>query len=124
MAKKSKKQEMDEAAEKLDEFFSNVTVDEEEEPLYVTEWIYEDLPLEEDYELPEDVTNPEYYTYGNREAIDIIASMGHLEGYSVGCIIKYLYRYRYKENPLKDLQKAKAYFNFLIEYYGGDEDDG
>jgi hypothetical protein len=41
--------------------------------------------------------------------------MGIDEDFSVGSVIKYLYRYKYKGDPIGDLEKAKEYIDFLIE---------
>lgn len=35
-------------------------------------------------------------------------------GYAEGNIIKYVSRHKYKDNPLKDLKKARWYLNKLI----------
>lgn len=37
-------------------------------------------------------------------------------GYMEGNVIKYVTRYRFKEDPLKDLEKAKHYIELLIEF--------
>ena len=61
-----------------------------------------------------DVQTPPHYTHGEREAIDYMRDIGVLEPYCVGNIFKYLYRYKHKENPIKDLQKASTYINILV----------
>ena len=62
-----------------------------------------------------DVQHPDHYTYGEREAIDYMRDIGVLEEYCVGNIFKYLYRYKHKENPIQDLQKASTYINILVK---------
>lgn len=74
------------------------------------------LPPEEDYELPTHVEHPDHYTYGAKEAIEIMADLGVLEEYCVGNIIKYLYRYKRKGHPLEDIQKAARYIQILLEH--------
>ena len=50
------------------------------------------------------VNHPDHYTKG----IETI-------GYVVGNIIKYITRYPYKGTPLKDLEKARWYLDYLIK---------
>lgn len=54
-----------------------------------------------------------HYQRGGIEPIDYIRShnMNHLEG----CVIKYVTRYPFKGEPIKDLEKARDYLNWLIE---------
>lgn len=62
------------------------------------------------------VNHPSHYTNGDIECIDAIkASMTHEEfiGYLKGCAFKYLWRYRLKEDPKQDLEKAQWYINKL-----------
>mgnify|MGYP003627624809 FL=1 len=58
------------------------------------------------------INHPEHYTKGI-ETIEYIQSWGM--GYVVGNIIKYVTRFPYKGTPLKDLEKAKWYIEYLIE---------
>ena len=67
-----------------------------------------------------DIVNPTHYNSNTIETIDLIKNSMELEeyrGYLKGNIFKYVSRYRYKdkENPLKDLMKAEWYLNKLIE---------
>ena len=67
-----------------------------------------------------DIVNPTHYNSNTIETIDLIKNSMELEeyrGYLKGNIFKYVSRYRYKdkENPLKDLMKADWYLNKLIE---------
>jgi len=62
------------------------------------------------------VNNPSHYNQAGVEAIDAIrAATGEgFEYYLQGNIMKYLWRYRYK-NGLEDLKKAEWYLKVLIE---------
>lgn len=64
------------------------------------------------------VNKPIHYNTGGIEAIEAIlaATNEQSEGYLQGNIMKYVWRYRYK-NGLEDLQKAQWYLNKLIEVY-------
>ena len=64
------------------------------------------------------VDKPEHYNSGGIEAIDaIMAATNELsEGYLQGNVLKYVWRYRYK-NQAEDLKKARWYLNKLIEIY-------
>lgn len=64
------------------------------------------------------VNHPSHYTNGSIECIDAIkASMGYdkFVGYLKGNIIKYIWRYELKANPVQDLEKAQWYLNRLIQ---------
>ena len=68
-------------------------------------------------DVPKDMVNhPPDYNQKNVECIDAIESAtdSGFEYYLQGNIIKYLWRYRYK-NGLQDLKKASWYLNKLIE---------
>lgn len=64
------------------------------------------------------VEKPVHYNTGGIEAIDaIMAATNDLsEGYLQGNILKYVWRYRYK-NRIEDLKKARWYLNKLIDVY-------
>ena len=68
--------------------------------------------------MSDPVNKPAHYNVGGVEAIDAIVSATNeqAEGYLQGNIMKYIWRYRYK-NGLEDLQKAQWYLNKLIEVY-------
>lgn len=74
----------------------------------------------EEFEMDEQknrmVHNPPHYNQSGIECIDAImaATSEGFEFYLQGNIIKYLWRYRYK-NGVEDLKKAKWYLNKLIE---------
>jgi hypothetical protein len=64
----------------------------------------------------DNVNNPKHYNQSGIECIDAIrAATGEgFEYYLQGNIMKYLWRYRYKNN-LEDLQKAEWYLKELIK---------
>ena len=70
------------------------------------------------------VNSPAHYTKAGIETIDMIESVtgDGFEAYLQGNILKYVCRYRYKDNPVEDLGKARWYLNRLIETIGEDED--
>ena len=73
-------------------------------------------------DVPKDMVNhPPHYNQKSVECIDAIESAtdNGFEYYLQGNIIKYLWRYRYK-NGLQDLKKASWYLNRLIEIKNGD----
>ena len=64
------------------------------------------------------VARPDHYNTGAIEAIEAIrASMPPEQyfGYLKGNVMKYLWRYDYKEKPIEDLRKADWYLNRLID---------
>jgi hypothetical protein len=66
--------------------------------------------------LKDNVNNPHHYNHKGVECIAAIeASMepSQFKGYLKGNIIKYLWRYEYK-NGVEDLKKAQWYLNKLI----------
>jgi len=74
----------------------------------VKTWTKEPCPVE----------NPDHYNTGAIEAIEAIrASMDADQyfGYLKGNVMKYLWRYDYKEKPVEDLRKADWYLNRLID---------
>ena len=62
------------------------------------------------------VNNPPHYNKSGIETIDAIKAMTDIgyEYYLQGNIMKYLWRYRYK-NGIEDLKKAQWYLNELID---------
>lgn len=65
----------------------------------------------------DDVNKPVHYNNGNIECIEAIRAAStkeEFEGYLRGNVLKYIWRYRYKDN-LKDLRKAQWYLNKLID---------
>jgi hypothetical protein len=62
------------------------------------------------------VNHPEHYNKAGIETIDALEAMlgDGFEAYLQGNIMKYLWRYKYK-NGLEDLKKAEWYLHKLIE---------
>ena len=84
----------------------------------------EDL-LEYERKLKLETQKPSHYNRYGIECIDAIkASMSPEEfaGYLKGNVIKYIWRYRYKKEPRKDLEKARVYLNWLAEFYKDNEE--
>ena len=65
------------------------------------------------------VNSPSHYNQAGVECIEAIAAATDdgFEYYLQGNIIKYIWRYRYK-NGIEDLKKAQWYINKLIETKG------
>ena len=65
------------------------------------------------------VNSPPHYNAAGTECIDAIqaATLDGFEYYLQGNILKYLWRYRYK-NGNEDLKKAQWYLNKLLEVRG------
>tara|TARA_R100000329_G_scaffold121003_2_gene99717 strand:+ start:776 stop:979 length:204 start_codon:yes stop_codon:yes gene_type:complete len=64
------------------------------------------------------VNSPKHYRMQGVEAIDILEmSMTEEEfmGYLKGNMLKYIMRYKHKNKPKEDLQKAEWYLKKLIE---------
>ena len=66
------------------------------------------------------VNSPEHNNKAGIETIDALEAMltNGFDYYLQGNIIKYIWRYRYK-NGVEDLKKAQWYLNKLIEVYDG-----
>ena len=93
---------------------------------WVDENIHENIPETTVTKTSDMVWHPAHYTAGGIECIKAIeASMTPEEfrGYLKGCALKYLWRYRLKENPLLDLQKAQRYLEMLAEKLTEEADD-
>lgn len=68
--------------------------------------------------LVDNVSHPSHYTNGEIECIEAIKSSMTEEayrGYLKGNIMKYIWRYQLKNNPVEDLKKAQWYLCRLIE---------
>ena len=64
------------------------------------------------------VHSPSHYMHGKKETIDVIRDwMENAEqhGYLKGNVLKYVSRYKFKGEPLEDLQKASWYLSRLIK---------
>ena len=70
------------------------------------------------------VNSPPHYNKSGIECINAIqaATGDGYEYYLQGNILKYLWRYRYK-NGVEDLKKAQWYLNELVEEVGGGDDE-
>ena len=75
---------------------------------------------EKQMEKKDMVNSPEHYNKAGIETIDALEAMltDGFDYYLQGNIVKYLWRYRYK-NGVEDLKKAQWYLNKLIEVYDG-----
>ena len=75
-------------------------------------------------EKADNVNNPPHYNKAGIECIDAIAAAtgDGFQYYLQGNIIKYLWRYRYK-NGNEDLRKARFYLNRLIETKEGQDNE-
>ena len=74
----------------------------------VKTWTKESCPVE----------RPDHYNTGAIEAIEAISASMDSEqyfGYLKGNVMKYLWRYDYKDKPVEDLRKADWYLNRLID---------
>ena len=80
----------------------------------------EELPRKEPLLTSEydPVRRPAHYNMGGVECIDYIKQVLGLDGFIAYChgnMLKYQHRYRYKQNPVEDIQKAKWYLNKMLE---------
>jgi hypothetical protein len=69
----------------------------------------------------DNVNSPTHYKYGKKETIEVIrdcTTNDEYHGYLKGNILKYISRYKFKGEPLEDLQKANWYLNRLIKEVG------
>lgn len=66
------------------------------------------------------VKHPNHYCYGRFECVEVIqeltAGASGPEGFLLGNVIKYLWRYR-RKNGVEDLRKARRYIDMLIRLY-------
>jgi hypothetical protein len=63
-----------------------------------------------------------HYTTGGIEFIDVAKAKmtsEQFEGFCLGNVIKYLFRYQHKGTPVADLQKAQTYLGWLRETVEG-----
>ena len=60
------------------------------------------------------VDHPDHYNKGKIEVIDFIKDLGMAKDFCIGNAIKYIARYKYKENPVDDIKKAIWYLKYLI----------
>ena len=67
----------------------------------------------------DEINSPVHYNTGSMETIDLIRegmSDDEFSGYLKGNVLKYIcrYRHKHKEDPVKDLMKARWYIEKLI----------
>ena len=76
--------------------------------------------LKQEEDKQDMVNHPIHYNKAGIETIDALEAMltNGFDYYLQGNIIKYIWRYRYK-NGVEDLKKAQWYLNKLIEVYDG-----
>jgi len=68
--------------------------------------------------MADDVNFPQHYRQSNTETIELIRESMTTEefhGYLKGACMKYMARYKYKGQPVQDLEKAQWYLNRLIK---------
>jgi len=93
-----------------------------EQPKYLT-GVKKQAQEQSDHKQTMDmVNNPPHYNKAGIETIDAIKAMTDkgYEYYLQGNIMKYLWRYRYK-NGVEDLKKAQWYLNELIDELEDDD---
>ena len=64
------------------------------------------------------VHSPSHYMHGKKETIDVIRDCmesDEYHGYLKGNVLKYVSRYKFKGEPLQDLEKAQWYLNRLLK---------
>jgi len=66
----------------------------------------------------DNVNSPAHYKHGKKETIEVIRDCmenDEYHGYLKGNVLKYVSRYKFKGEPLQDLEKAQWYLNRLIK---------
>ena len=66
----------------------------------------------------DNVNSPAHYKHGKKETIDVIRDCmenDEYHGYLKGNVLKYVSRYKFKGEPLEDLEKAQWYLNRLVK---------
>ena len=84
----------------------------DDSPILYNEQTGQALPLKVDV-----VNNPPHYTAGGIEAIDAIEAALSGEGFRGALkanVLKYMWRYEKKADPVADLRKARWYLDRLI----------
>jgi len=80
----------------------------------------------ENIKKPLPIYAPNHYSHGGIEMIDILRaklSPEQFEGFLLGNVIKYLFRYPHKGTPSRDLDKAAKYLEWLRILYPMDKSD-
>ena len=70
------------------------------------------------FDKNDNVHSPSHYLKGKKETIDVIQdgmTEDEYHGYLKGNVLKYVARYKFKGEPLEDLQKAQWYLNRLVK---------
>ena len=70
------------------------------------------------------VNHPDHYNQGGIECFDVIKAFhgqDAFEGFCAGNVLKYVMRYKHKDNPKQDLEKARVYLNEIIKLYENDK---
>ena len=62
----------------------------------------------------ERVDHPDHYNQGYIEVIDAIEDWFDGLDFCAGNVVKYVSRYKHKDNPVEDLKKAKWYIERMI----------
>jgi hypothetical protein len=62
--------------------------------------------------MKEKINHPKYYNLGTIEVVDAIVDWGL--NFCMGNVIKYVARYRHKDDSLEDLKKARWYLDYEI----------
>ena len=65
----------------------------------------------------DNVHSPSHYKHGKKETIEVIQDCmtdDEYHGYLKGNVLKYVSRYKFKGEPLQDLEKANWYLGRLI----------
>ena len=79
---------------------------------------YENEVMQDKTVYYNNVDRPSHYLHGKKETIDVICDCmtnDEFHGYLKGNILKYVSRYKFKGEPLEDLQKAQWYLNRLVK---------
>ncbi len=67
------------------------------------------------------VDHPDHYNRGKIEVIDFIKDLGMAKDFCIGNAIKYIARYKHKQNPSEDIKKAIWYLKYLVEILESEE---
>ena len=65
------------------------------------------------------INKPPHYNKGKIECLEYIRQQlgANYPSYLEGNVIKYLHRYKFKDQNIEDLEKGKYYLEELINYY-------
>ena len=79
---------------------------------------YENEIVPDRTEYFDNVVRPAHYLHGKKETIEVIRDCmenDEYHGYLKGNVLKYVSRYKFKGEPLEDLQKAQWYLDRLVK---------